>query len=160
LPRLGADVATQVVLLRGRTAGEILGRREREEGGAWRLIPSPLLSAPVVVFDEFDKASSEPQQAALAFQGNTRAIVEGTAVEALAIPMLTCNKRHKLPTGRRVSAARGRARCRAAGGMLGDIDRAMRAMHEAGGPPRLDLSRYAPPPARVSGDSRGGSPAR
>ncbi|MGI8749966.1 MAG: hypothetical protein ACR2J6_05350 [Thermoleophilaceae bacterium] len=145
----GLDAEAHVVYLGGRTAGEVLGRREHGEDGL-TFEPSPMLSRPLVVFDEFDKAGRDQQRAALlCFQGDTRAVVEETPVQLRAVPMLACNTQQGLPIPpeyRRRSVVLDMG---AIADLLGDLDLALYELAADGGPPRVELDALCPPAARL-----------
>ncbi len=65
--RFGLDpIATRRLLMREKP-GSLLGRRVQTGPASWEIVPSPLLSLPLVMFDEFDKASPEQRQAVFAY---------------------------------------------------------------------------------------------
>ncbi|MGW8816332.1 hypothetical protein, partial [Gordonia terrae] len=63
---LGLDLARVRVFLPGKTAGELLGRREQTPNG-WQFTPAPLTRGPLAFFDEYDKADDPTRRAALPY---------------------------------------------------------------------------------------------
>jgi AAA domain (dynein-related subfamily) len=147
---LGLDWAIVHVQLRTATAGEVLGRLEQRDGGAYSFRPSPLLAEPVIVFDEFDKAERALQRDALVcFQGSTRAAREGFAFELRATPILTCNKQGELPVPAEYRRRSIVLDTDPLAPLLGDIDLRLRELQSAGGPPLLELATLTPPAAEL-----------
>ncbi len=62
---IGQDPTRAVRLVQRETPGSLLGRRAQARGGAWKVEPSPLLSLPLVVLDELDKADEALRREAL-----------------------------------------------------------------------------------------------
>jgi hypothetical protein len=90
--RFGLDPADVIRLLMLETPGSLLGRRVQTSAGTWTSVPSALLSAPLVVLDEYDKAGPELRAAAFAYlAGASRYRVEGIAIDVTATAILTLN---------------------------------------------------------------------
>ncbi len=90
--RCGLDPDAVVRLLLLETPGSLLVRREQIGGGTWTSVPSPLLALPLVVLDEFDKATPELQKAAFAYlAGTSQYRVEDRLIEVHATTIITLN---------------------------------------------------------------------
>ncbi|MHB8440179.1 MAG: hypothetical protein ACYDD4_13630, partial [Acidimicrobiales bacterium] len=83
---------TAVVLLMRETEGSLLGRRVQTGAETWTITPSPYLALPLIVLDEFDKASPELRQAAFAYlAGESRYRSEGTELHVGPTAIVTLN---------------------------------------------------------------------
>ena len=91
--RFGLSAASHIRVLSRETSGSIWGRRYAEEGGDWRFEPAPLLSAPFVALDEFDKATPEVRRAAEAYlQGDSVFVAEEGRAAVSATPLVLLNQ--------------------------------------------------------------------
>jgi MoxR-like ATPase len=89
----GFDPARTILSAPAETERSFWGRRYQVQGGTWRLRPSPVLSYPLLVLDELDKASPATQRAALKLlQGETRVLgEEGELVEVAPVVLVLSN---------------------------------------------------------------------
>ncbi|MFI5259154.1 MAG: helix-turn-helix domain-containing protein [Candidatus Limnocylindrales bacterium] len=90
--RFGIDPGTAIVMLMRETEGSLLGRRVQTGPAIWEITPSPFLALPLIVLDEFDKASPELRQAAFAYlAGESLYRSEGTELHVAATAIVTLN---------------------------------------------------------------------
>ncbi len=90
--RFGLQPTEVIRLLMMETPGSLLGRRVQDGAEAWRTVPSPPLGLPLVVLDEYDKASPELRQAAFTYlAGASSYLVEGMTLEVHATAIVTLN---------------------------------------------------------------------
>jgi DNA-binding transcriptional ArsR family regulator len=90
--RFGIDPGTAIVMLMRETEGSLLGRRVQTGPETWKIMPSPYLALPLIVLDEFDKASPELRGAAFAYlAGESRYRSEGTELHVAATAIVTLN---------------------------------------------------------------------
>ena len=90
--RFGIDPDEAIVRLMRETKGSLLGRREQTGPGTWRMEPSPYLALPLVVLDEYDKASPELRPATFAYlEGSSHYRAEGDMFEVTATTIITLN---------------------------------------------------------------------
>lgn len=145
----GIDRQRAVRVLRDETPGSIFVRRQQAKGGEWTAAPSRLLDLPFLCLDEYDKAPEEVRrEAARLLQGETRVEVEGVSFPVSPVPMVVLNAQPgELP--QRLHEAYVRRSpvldTGALGGLLADVDEAMRKLFGPGAIPRLDLGRPRPP---------------
>ncbi|MCU1670515.1 MAG: hypothetical protein JWP40_3442 [Blastococcus sp.] len=87
---LGLDVGEVVREVPAETPGGIRGRH-RDSGDGYQLVTTTS-PAPVVLFDEFDKAEEQVRRAVWPyFQGKTVVTIDGTAYDRPSTPVLACN---------------------------------------------------------------------
>jgi hypothetical protein len=90
--RFGLEPTEAIRLLMRETPGSLLGRRVQKSADTWTSVPSSLLSLPLIVLDEFDKAAPELQLAAFAYlDGASRYQSEGLDVAVHATAIVTLN---------------------------------------------------------------------
>ncbi len=90
--RFGIDPGTAIVMLMRETEGSLLGRRVQTGPATWEITPSPFLALPLIVLDEFDKASPELRGAAFAYlAGESRYRSEGTELHVGPTAIVTLN---------------------------------------------------------------------
>ncbi len=90
--RFGLDPLDAVRQLQMETPGSLLARRIQTGADTWTSVPSPLLAAPLVILDEFDKAAPKLQRAAFAYlAGTSRYRSEDAVLEVHATTILTLN---------------------------------------------------------------------
>jgi hypothetical protein len=141
--------------LPAQAVGAVLGRRERVEGGGYRLEASPVTRQPFVFFDEIDKADPDVRKAAWSyFQGQRELLIDGHVHELLPTPMLAANPPR---SGDRLAIARPEYRRRSVvldtgyrRGRAGDLQRMLRGYYATATTNRLDLSRLVPPATAMS----------
>jgi len=91
--RFALDPTLHIRVLPRETSGSIWGRRAAEPGGGWRFEAAPLLAAPFVALDEFDKATPEVQRAAHAYlQGDSEFAAEEGRAAVRATPLVLLNQ--------------------------------------------------------------------
>jgi MoxR-like ATPase len=94
---VGLEDERVVVRLPHRAVGDVLGRVDHR-GEVRRFMPAAVLSHPLAVFDEVDKADHERWLAALAvLDHGFRFEREGELHVQRAVPMLTANKVREMP---------------------------------------------------------------
>ena len=90
--RFGLDPVDAVRLLMLETPGSLVARRVQTDADTWPSVPSPLLALPLVVLDEFDKATPEVQKAAFAYlAGTSQYSAEHGLIEVHATAIITLN---------------------------------------------------------------------
>jgi DNA-binding transcriptional ArsR family regulator len=90
--RVGSDPGEVVRLLMLETPGSLLGRRVQTGAETWSTTPSPFLALPLVVLDEYDKASPELRQAAFGYlAGASRYRSEDAVLTVNATAIITLN---------------------------------------------------------------------
>ncbi|MBF6604065.1 MAG: ArsR family transcriptional regulator [Chloroflexi bacterium] len=95
--RFGLDPIAACRLLMRETPGSLLGRRVQTGSASWEMTPSPLLSLPLVMFDEFDKASPEQRGAVFAYlEGVSRYQSEDGELDIQATVIVTLNAERDL----------------------------------------------------------------
>ena len=113
--RLGLDPAATVRLLMLETPGSLLGRRVQRGPDAWEIVPGKLLGLPLVVLDEFDKASPRGSSRRA---GSARRASSASRVGAPGspgrdgAPARPARRRGGRPRGRRAEVRPCRARSR------------------------------------------------
>ncbi len=91
--RFALDAPSHIHVLPRETSGSIWGRRVPEEGGGYRFERAALLSAPLAVLDEFDKATLDVRRAAQAYlQGDSVFAVEDDRADVRATPLVLLNQ--------------------------------------------------------------------
>ena len=95
--RFGLDPIAACRLLMRETPGSLLGRRVQTGPATLEIVPSPLLSLPLVMFDEFDKASAELRRAVFAYlDGVSRYQSEDGELDIQATAIVTLNAERDL----------------------------------------------------------------
>ena len=95
--RFGLDPIDTCRLLMRETPGSLLGRRVQTGPATLEIVPSPLLSLPLVMFDEFDKASAELRRAVFAYlDGVSRYQSEDGELDMEATVIVTLNAERDL----------------------------------------------------------------
>jgi len=90
--RVGSDPGDVVRLLMLETPGSLLGRRVQTGAETWTTTPSPFLALPLVVLDEYDKASPELRQAAFGYlAGASRYRSEDAVLTVSSTTIITLN---------------------------------------------------------------------
>jgi hypothetical protein len=156
----GLDPVSIRYLMSRETKGSLIGRREQNPGGGYRLVCSPATQGPLVLLDEFDKAEKPVREAAWAFfQGDTRVTVEGDLYALAPTAALAANPPEQ---GQRYSGLRQEYRRRSVvldtGYMRGrgeEIEAMLERFYAQ--PPqraRLDLARLVPPADRLNDRAR------
>ncbi len=147
---LGADPVEHTRNLALLSEGEVIGRRVPQPGGQLAFLPSATLELPLVLVDEYDKASTSMRsQAQLLFQGQYRATVEGEAHVIAPTPVLAANvpahggrlsQVHEVYRRRSVVLDTGPARSQ-----LGDLGARLASYYQAHAQGSVDLEHTVPP---------------
>src|SRR6266536_38815 len=154
----GLDFKAVRRILYRETAGSLLGRREPEPGGGWRLEPSEAAGLPLLLVDEFDEGEDAVRRVAWGFfQGETAVRHEGQLWNIRPVPMLAANPpqagdRYRLlrPEYRRRSVVLDTGYMR---GRSHEIEDMLTGYYQAARPGALSLDRLTLPAARL--DDRG-----
>lgn len=148
----GLDHRRAVRLTGNETPGSLFARRIQTTQG-WDVEPSPLLKLPFLCLDEWDKASEEIRRdGGRLLLGYTQPEQEGRQLLARPAVMVCLNTRPG-ELGRFLHDAHVRRSVvldtSPLGGLLADIDEAMRELFGPGRIPRVDLASTRPPLDRL-----------